>query len=276
MNRLDIAKQIQVVNCLVEGNSIRATVRMTGVAKNTVAKLLVELGTACSEYMDRTLVNLKCRFVQVDELWSFVYAKQKNVKPEHFKKGGYAGDVWTWIAIDADTKLVPCFMIGGRDPIAATGFIQDLAGRLANRVQLTSDGHAPYLKAVDGAFGNDIDYAMLVKIYGSDSEGEKRYSPAVCIGCERRPVTGKPDPKHISTSYVERQNLTVRMQNRRFTRLTNAFSKKIENHLASLAIHYMHYNFVRIHSSLRMTPAMAAGVTAHLWSVEDIIALLGQ
>jgi IS1 family transposase len=247
---------------------------MTGVSKNTIAKLLVELGTACSEYMDKTLVNLPCKLIQVDELWSFVFAKQKNVKAKHFENGGYAGDVWTWVAIDADTKLIPCFMVGQRDPSAARAFMEDLAGRLANRVQLTSDGHKPYLKAVKAAFGNDIDYAMLIKIYGNNAEGQKRYSPAECLGIEKKTIKGQPDPDHISTSYIERQNLTVRMHNRRFTRLTNAFSKKVENHLASLAIHYMHYNFVRIHQTLRVTPAMAAGVTDRLWSIDNLVGLL--
>jgi IS1 family transposase len=247
---------------------------MAGASKNTIAKLLVELGTACSQYMNEHLTNLKCQRLQVDELWSFVYAKQKNVKAKHFDNGGYAGDVWTWIAIDADTKLVPSFMIGQRDPETARVFMEDLAGRLANRVQLTSDGLKAYLTAVKAAFGNDIDYAMLVKIYGNTAEGQKRYSPAECVGCEKKTIKGRPDPEHISTSYVERQNLTVRMHNRRFTRLTNAFSKKVENHLASLAIHYMHYNFVRIHQSLRVSPAMAAGVTSHLWSIQEMIELL--
>jgi IS1 family transposase len=224
--------------------------------------------------MNEHLTNLPCKRLQVDEIWSFVYAKQKNVKAKHFENGGYAGDVWTWIAIDADTKLVPSFMMGQRDPGTARTFVEDLAGRLANRVQLTSDGLKIYLNAVKAAFGNDIDYAMLVKIYGNNSEGQKRYSPAECIGCERKRIKGDPDPDHISTSYVERQNLTIRMMNRRFTRLTNAFSKKVENHAASLAIHYMHYNFVRIHQSLRVTPAMAAGVTDRLWDVEDLVALM--
>ena len=224
--------------------------------------------------MDKTLTNLPCKRLQVDEIWSFVFAKQKNVKPEHFKDGKHAGDVWTWIAIDADTKLIPSFMIGQRDPETARVFMEDLAGRLANRVQLTSDGLKAYLTAVKAAFGNDIDYAMLIKVYADTSEGQKRYSPADCIGCKKETIKGRPDPEHISTSYVERQNLTLRMHNRRLTRLTNAFSKKVENHLASLAIHYMHYNFVRIHSSLRVTPAMAAGVTARLWSVEDLVRLL--
>jgi IS1 family transposase len=218
--------------------------------------------------------NLPCKRVQADEIWSFVYAKAKNVKPEHFEDGGYAGDVWTWVAIDADTKLIPCWTIGARDAAAARQFIDDLASRLANRVQLTTDGHKAYLNAVKNAFGNDIDYAMLVKLYGDSADGDKRYSPAVCIGCEQKPVKGNPDPKHISTSYVERQNLTMRMSMRRFTRLTNAFSRKVENHAASLAIHYFHYNFVRIHQSLRVTPAMAAGVTDRLWSIEGVVALL--
>jgi IS1 family transposase len=275
MNKLPIAKQIQVVSALIEGCSIRATVRMTGVAKNTITKLLVELGTACSEYMNRTLVNLPCKLIQVDEMWSFVGCKQKNATAAKVERDGICGDVWTWIAIDADTKLIPSFMIGQRDPIAARLFMEDLAARLANRVQLTSDGHKPYLRAVDAAFGEDIDYAMLIKIYGEiDTQGQRRYSPAQCIGTERKTIKGNPDPKEISTSYIERQNLTVRMSNRRFTRLTNAFSKKVENHLASLAIHYMHYNFVRIHQSLRVTPAMAAGVTDRLWSIEDLVQLL--
>ena len=274
MNRLDIAKQTQIVSCLIEGCSIRATVRMTGASKNTIAKLLVELGTACSQYMDKTLTSLPCKRLQVDEIWSFVFAKQKNVKPEHFKDGKHAGDVWTWIAIDADTKLIPSFMIGQRDPETARSFMEDLAVRLANRVQLTSDGLKAYLTAVKAAFGDDIGYAMLIKIYGNNTEGQKRYSPAECIGIKKETVKGRPEPDHVSTSYIERQNLTLRMHNRRFTRLTNAFSKKIENHAASLAIHYMHYNFVRIHQSLRVTPAMAAGVTDRLWSIEDLVGLL--
>lgn len=191
-----------------------------------------------------------------------------------FEGGGYAGDVWTWIAIDADTKLVPCCTIGQRDAAAASEFMGDLASRLAHRVQLTTDGHKPCLNAVAGAFGNDIDYAMLIKIYGETSEGQKRYSPEGCLGCEKRDVIGQPDSKHISTSYVERQNLTMRMSMRRFTRLTNAFSKKVENHAAAIALHYMHYNFCRIHQTLRATPAMAAGVSNHLWSIQDIVGLL--
>ncbi len=273
MNRLDIAKQTQVVSCLVEGNSIRATVRMTGVAKNTIVKLLAELGDACSKYMNEHLTNLKCERLQVDEIWSFVGCKQKNVTEAKAAKA-ICGDIWTWIAIDADTKLVPSFMLGMRDPETARLFMEDLAGRMANRVQLTTDGLKAYLTAVKAAFGDDIDYAMLIKIYSNATEGQKRYSPAECIGIDKRTVKGRPNPEHISTSYIERQNLTVRMMNRRFTRLTNAFSKKVENHAASLAIHYMHYNFVRIHQTLRVTPAMAAGVTNRLWSLAELVGLL--
>src|SRR3954453_11867618 len=274
MNKLDTAKRAQIVSAIVEGCSIRSTVRMTGASKNTIAKLLVELGAACSRYMDEHFRNLKCQRIQVDELWSFVGCKQKNVTIAKIERDGICGDIWTWIAIDADTKLVPSFVLGQRDPATARDFMEDLACRLASRVQLTSDGLKAYLTAVNKAFGNEIDYAMLVKIYGNTEEGQKRYSPAECIGCERKRIKGNPDPKHISTSYVERQNLTVRMSLRRFTRLTNAFSKKIENHAAALAIFYMHYNFVRIHQSLRITPAMAAGVTDRLWEISDVISLL--
>jgi IS1 family transposase len=273
MNKLDNAKRTQVVAALVEGNSIRATVRMTGVAKNTIAKLLVELGAVCAHYLNKTLRNLPCKRIQVDEIWSFVGSKQKNVTPALLEKG-ICGDVWTWVGMDADTKLVCSWMVGRRDAGYATEFIQDLANRLANRVQLTSDGHKVYLNAVIDAFADDIDYAMLVKHFGNSPEGQKRYSPAVCNGCEKIVRLGDPDPKHISTSYVERQNLTMRMSMRRFTRLTNAFSKKIENHVASIALHYMHYNFVRIHQSLRVTPAMEAGISDHVWSIEEMIQLL--
>ncbi|MGD1073093.1 MAG: IS1 family transposase [Bryobacteraceae bacterium] len=276
MNKLDTARRSQIVSAIVEGCSIRSIVRMTGASKNTVAKLLVELGNACSNYMNEHLTNLACERLQVDEMWSFVGCKQKNATAAKVEKDGICGDVWAWIAIDADTKLVPCFMLGMRDPITANLFMEDLAGRLANRVQLTTDGLKCYLSAVKNAFGNDIDYAMLIKIYGEiDTEGQRRYSPAKCIGRETKRIKGNPDPKHISTSYVERQNLTVRMSLRRFTRLTNAFSKKVESHAAALAIFYMHYNFVRIHQTLRVTPAMAAGVTPVLWSVEDMVNLLG-
>jgi len=274
MNQLTTEKREQIISALVEGNSIRATVRMTGASKNTIAKPLIELGSACSEYMNKHLVNLSCQRVQCDEIWSFIGCKQKNVRPEQIGRDGFVGDIWTWVAIDADTKLVCSWMVGDRSSRTAIPFVQDLAGRLANRVQLTTDGHKAYLRAVDAAFGTDIDYAMLVKLYNETSEGQKRYSPAECIGCKREEISGSPDPSHISTSYVERQNLTMRMQMRRFTRLTKAFSKKVENHVAALAIHYMHYNFVRIHQTLRVTPAMAAGVTQRLWSVKDLIALI--
>ena len=274
MNRLDTTKRAAIVRCLIEGCSIRSTVRMTGASKNTVVKLLVELGTVCTQYMDDNMRKLPCQRIQVDEIWQFVGAKAKNVKPHHFEDGGYAGDVWTWTAIDAHTKLVPCFMLGARDANAARDFMEDLASRLANRIQLTSDGLKVYIKAVQDAFGGEIDYAMLVKVYGNEPEGQKRYSPAVCLGCKKTGIKGDPDPDHISTSYIERQNLTIRMMNRRFTRLTNALSKKLENHMASLALHYMHYNFVLIHQTLRVTPAMAAGVTTRLWSIEDLVGLL--
>lgn len=277
MNRLDKAKQMQVVAALVEGNSIRATVRMTGVAKNTIAKLLVELGAACSEYLNKTLVNLPCQKVQCDEIWSFVAAKERNVTPKVLERSPNAGDVWTWVALDADTKLVCSWMVGRRDWATASDFVNDLASRLAHRIQLTTDGNRLYLFAINSAFGGDIDYAVLKKIYGGSSSktAEVRYSPAECVGCEKEPKIGNPDPKHISTSYVERQNLTMRMQMRRFTRLTNAFSKKIENHVAALAIHYMNYNFCRIHQTLRVTPAMAAGITDHVWEIGDVLSLLG-
>lgn len=274
MNRLDTESRTAVVRCLIEGCSIRSTVRMTGVAKNTVTKLLAELGDACAKYMDGAMKNLPCKRIQADEIWSFVWAKQKNAKPKHFDNGSYAGDVWTWTAIDADTKLVPSFMLGSRDADAARNFMTDLAGRLANRVQLTTDGHKAYLTAVDKAFGNDIDYAMLVKIYGENTEGQKRYSPAECLGCKKDAIKGTPDPEHISTSYAERQNLSMRMGMRRFTRLTNAFSKKMENHAAAVALYFCWYNFGRVHQSLKMTPAMAAGIATHPWTVEKVVGLL--
>jgi IS1 family transposase len=245
---------------------------MTGFAKNTVVKLLLELGDACVEYQDRVFRGLKCKRIQADEIWSFVYAEDKNVPPE--KKGKFGvGSVWTWTAIDADTKLIPSFMVGNRDALTAQLFIDDLASRLASRVQLTTDGLKMYLTAVENAFGADIDYSQLHKIYASTQE-ETRYSPAVCIGCEKKRVMGNPDPEHVSTSYVERQNLSMRMSMRRFTRLTNGFSKKLENHLATVAIYFMYYNFVRIHQTLRVTPAQEAGVTAKLWSMAEVVALL--
>ncbi len=273
MNKLDSAKREQVISALVEGASCRSVSRMTGVARNTVASLLVEVGSACAEYQDKALRNLPCQRIQCDEIWSYIGAKDKNVPAD--KQGQFGlGSVWTWTALDADTKLICSWMVGNRDGLAAYDFMQDLASRLANRVQLTTDGHAAYLNAVESAFGSDIDYAMLVKIYGETPEAEKRYSPAECIGCERKPISGNPEAKHISTSYVERQNLTMRMHMRRFTRLTNAFSKKLENHIAAIALHFMYYNFVRIHQTLRVTPAMAAGVSDRVWEIADIVALL--
>lgn len=272
MNRLSAEKRAQVIAALVEGNSIRATVRMTGVAKNTVTKLLVDMGTVCSIHMDRVMRDLPCERIQCDEIWAFVGPKQKNVP--HAKRDEW-GDVWTWVALDADTKLVPSYLVGGRGVVEATSFIDDLAGRLRNRVQLTTDGYVMYVNAVRGAFKNDIDYAMLHKIYASPAESG-RYSPATCIGTERRTVVGDPDPDHISTSYVERQNLTMRMSMRRFTRLTNAFSKKVENLTAAVSLHFMHYNFCRVHKSLGTTPAVAAGIADHVWTIQELVTLLGD
>lgn len=274
MNKLTQAKRVQVIAALVEGNSIRATCRMTGVAKGTVLKLLVDLGQACAAYQDRTLRNLSCKRVQCDEIWSFCYAKEKNVPEEMKGKLGF-GDVWTWTAIDADTKLIVSFLVGGRSTEYARKFIDDLASRLANRVQLTTDGHRAYLTAVERAFGGEVDYAMLDKIYNAPpNQGTTRYSPAECCGTRKIKVKGNPDIKQVSTSFVERQNLTMRMSMRRMTRLTNAFSKKIENQAHAVALHFMHYNFARIHQTLRVTPAMEAGVTDHVWNLEEISGLL--
>jgi IS1 family transposase len=272
MNKLSREARSQILGLMVEGMSIRAISRMTGASKNTIVKLLEDAGEAFSDYQDRTLRGLTCKRIQVDEIWAFVYAKAKNVGAAKAAPDG-AGDCWTWLAIDADTKLIPSFYIGSRDTAAAQHFIGDLALRLANRVQLTSDGHRPYLEAVEQSFGADIDYAMLVKIYG-DAPGAGRYSPGECIGAVKHRVEGRPDPAHISTSYAERANLTLRMGSRRFTRLTNGFSKKVENHAHSVAIHTMHYNFVRIHQTLRCSPAMAAGVTKSLWELADMVKVL--
>lgn len=273
MNRLTLDKRVRIINALVEGNSLRAAARLCDVAFNTVLKLLPEIGQACEDYQRHALVNLNCRRLQCDEIWSFCYAKEKNV-PDELRGKGY-GDVWTWVAICADTKLVPCWRIGDRNAWDAQHFMYDLAARLANRVQLTTDGHRVYLQAVELAFGNDIDYAMLVKIYGSDrSKGEIRYSPPDYIGCRSMPLVGHPQPKHISTSFAERQNLTMRMKMRRFTRLTNAFSKKLENHRWAIALYFMHYNFCRVHQTLRVTPAMEAGISDHAWSLEEVARLL--
>lgn len=273
MNRLSVTDRSKILGMMVEGNSLRSISRMADCSINTVTKLLVDVGAACSSYLNQNLVDLPCRRVQVDEIWAFCYAKAKNVTPEMAAKNPYAGDVWTWMAIDADTKLIPSWVIGPRDGVTARIFVNDLANRLANRIQLTSDGLSVYLQAVERAFRGQVDYAQLVKVYGDSSDGQKRYSPAECTGCERKDIVGYPDPEHVSTSYIERANLTLRMGSRRFTRLTNGFSKKIENHSAAVSIHMMHYNYARIHKSLRVTPAMAANVADHAWSLEEIVQL---
>jgi IS1 family transposase len=279
MNKLSPARRAQVVAALVEGNSIRATVRMTGVAKNTVVKLLVDLGTACDEYQRRTLVNLRSRRIQCDEIWSFVYSKEKNATPKMRVAKGWAGDVWTWTAIDADSKLMISWLVGARDAGYAHAFMEDVAFRLAHRAQVTTDGNRLYLTAVEDAFGMDVDYATLVKLYGAPEESERTYSPVKCIGIRKHAIMGNPDPDHISTSYVERQNLTMRMSMRRFTRLTNGFSKKVENHAEAVALHFPWYNFGRPHKSLRnpypQAPAMPAGVADHVWTLQKVAALLG-
>ena len=273
MNKLDTRRRAQIVSCLCEGVSIRATCRLTGADKKTVLRLLVELGEACADYMDRVFVNLPCKRLQADEVWSFCYSKAKNVPVE--KRGTFGfGDVWTWTVIDADTKLIPTWRVGSRDAGVAYDLMMDLARRLRGRVQLTTDGHKSYLSAVEYAFGGGVDYAQLVKIYGEAPEGARRYSPPICLGTERTVIEGNPDPEQISTSYVERHNLTIRMGLRRFTRLTNAFSKKVENHSHALALFLMFYNFCRIHQTLRVTPAMEAGVTDHVWDVEEIVGLV--
>ena len=276
MNRLALEHRAQILGLLVEGNSLRTASRLADASLNTVTKLMADVGSACEQYQDETLRGLKCRRIQCDEIWSFVYAKTKNVPEAHKGEWGY-GDVWTWVAMDADTKLVPSWAVGRRDGFTAIAFIRDLADRLSTRVQLTTDGHKVYLEAVESAFGTEIDYAMLVKLYEGDSgksaPAERRYSPATCTGSREQTITGNPDPAHISTSFIERQNLTMRMSMRRFTRLTNAFSKKVENHKAMIGLHYMHYNFGRIHKTLRVTPAMEAGVANHVWSLAEIAAL---
>jgi IS1 family transposase len=285
MNRLTTEERARIIGCLVEGNSIRATVRMTGAAKNTVTKLLCDLGAVCADFQSDTLRDLSCSTIECDEIWNFCYAKQRNVPQDYMGTFGY-GDVWTWIAIDADTKLVPSWLVGERTVDDAWAFLSDLQERLSNRVQITSDGLKMYVQAVDLAFGEEVDFAQLHKIYGTDpgKESARRYSPAVCTGADVKIVRGDPDPSRISTSYVERQNLTMRMGMRRFTRLTNAFSKKVENLAHAVSLHYMHYNFARAHSSLtikhddgsttKQTPAMAAGVGDHVWSLCEIAALL--
>jgi IS1 family transposase len=273
MNKLPLAKRVQILSMLVEGSSMRSISRVVDVSINTVSGLLADAGKACAEHHDRTVRNVASKRIQADEIWSFCYAKQKNVAtakaaPEE------AGDVWTWTALDADSKLIVSYLIGGRDAGYAHEFMQDVAGRLANRVQLTTDGLKAYLEAVDGAFGSDIDYAQLVKLYGPTPSPAGRYSPAECTGIKKNTIEGKPDKKHVSTSYVERQNLTMRMSMRRFTRLTNAFSKKAENHMHMVALYTTWYNFARMHKTLKCSPAMAAKLSLTLWSMEDVVALI--
>jgi IS1 family transposase len=275
MNRLSPEDRSRILHLLCEGNSIRSITRLTGASKNTVVKLLIDAGKASMAYHDQYVRKVKASRIQCDEIWTFTYAKHRNVKtcknaPDH------AGDTWTWTAIDAETKLIVSYLVGGRDADYAMALMDDLRSRLRNRVQLTTDGHGVYLQAVERTFGADVDYAQLVKIYGEPvgKPNERRYSPGECCGVRLRAVEGRPDPKHISTSYVERSNLTMRMHMRRFTRLTNAFSKKVENHAYAVALHFMYYNFVRIHAKLRMSPAMAAGVSDRLWEIGDIVALI--
>lgn len=276
MNRLSREKRAQILGMMVEGVSIRAIARMTGASKNTIVKLLADAGEIFSEYQHEHVRNLKSKRLQLDEIWSFVYAKAKNVScaksaPE------VAGDVWTWTALDAESKLIVSWMVGDRSGETACKFVQDVAERLTSRVQITTDGHRPYLQAVEEAFGSDVDFAMLEKIYSTPPQvGPVRYSPGECCGTITRKISGQPDAKHISTSFVERQNLTMRMSIRRFTRLTNAFSKKIENHVYAIAIYFMHYNFCRVHQTLRVTPAMEAGISDHVWTLEELVGLLDR
>lgn len=273
MNKLTLEERARILHLLCEGMSIRAITRLTGTSKNTVAKLLIDAGKACAAYHDANVRNVKAARVQVDEIWSFTYAKQKNVATAKDAPEG-AGDTWTWTALDADNKMIVSYLVGDRSCESAMDLMDDLRARLSNRVQLTTDGHKAYLEAVEGAFGDDVDFAQLVKLYGPSITAPGRYSPAECTGTKKTRITGNPDIGHVSTSYVERQNLTIRMHMRRFTRLTNAFSKKVENHSHAVALHMMYYNFVRIHKTLRMTPAMAAGMTDRLWEIEDIAMLV--
>lgn len=276
MNKLSLEKRSNIVRLLVEGNSLRSCSRIADVSINTVTKLLVDIGKACQKFHDETVVNVNSKRVQCDEIWSFVYAKEKNVPQD--MKGEGVGDVWTWTALDADSKLIVSWYVGNRDAYSANEFMHDVAGRLRNRVQLTTDGHKPYLQAVENAFDGDIDFAQLIKIYGQPDGGnnEKRYSPAECTGSEKKIIDGRPDEAFISTSYVERQNLTMRMHMRRFTRLTNAFSKKLENHGYAIALHFVYYNFAKVHKTLRVTPAMEAKLTDRLWKIEDIVKLIDK
>jgi IS1 family transposase len=274
MNKLSTAKRVAIISALVEGCSERSTCRLTGAAKGTVLSQLASVGRACAANQDQAIRNVPSRRDQIDEIWSFVACKQKNVTEKILERVQGAGDAWTFVAFDPDSKLVLSWLVGTRDTGCATEFMQDVAGRLSNRIQLTTDGHKMYLSAVEDAFGSAIDYAMLQKVYGADPQAEKRYSPAICLGCKVDTISGDPDPSHIGTSHIERQNLTMRMNIRRFTRLTNAFSKKLENHMHSVALFYMHYNFVRVHQTLRVTPAMEAGLTDHVWTIADIVTLM--
>lgn len=273
MNRLTNEKRAQVISCLIEGCSIRSTVRMTGVAMKTVMRVLVEVGEVCADYQDKVFRNLNCRRLQLDEMWAWIYCKEKNRTEEIAKNHPDAGDIWLWTAIDAESKLVPVWKLGQRDTRTAIDFVCDLASRLNNRVQVTTDGHRPYVEAVETAFGREVDYSILQKLYGSVLENETRYSPSQCIGIEVRDVIGNPDPEHRSTSFVERHNWTNRGKMRRYTRLSNGFSRKLRNHAASVALNYFAYNFIQIHRTLRCTPAMAAGVADRLWEVKDLVAL---
>jgi IS1 family transposase len=273
MNKLSMEECVKVVRCLVDGCSMRVTARIAGVARNTIDKLLVELGAACSKFQDTTLRNLACKRIQVNEIWAFCYCKQKQATADT-AEARIAGDIWTWAAIDADTKLIPCWTLGKRDAETADAFVSDMASRLADRVQLTSDGLAAYLGAIAKAFGEEVDYAKLIKICGVYAEREKRYSPAVCTGCRKEGVIGDPDPEHISTSFIERQNLDMRMGIRRYTRFTNAFSKKVESHAAAVSLHMMYYNFGRKQMTLGTTPAVQVGVADRIWSLEEIVGLL--
>jgi len=271
MNKLSQEDRIRVVSALVEGNRIRAISRMTGVARNTVTKLLVDLGQACMMFHDEHVLNVRVRRLQCDEIWAYVGGRARNVKPAK-KEIGW-GDVWTWVGIDADTKLVVSYLVGGRGADWAMDFMKDAASRIKGRVHITTDGHKAYLEAVEDAFGIDVDYAQLQKIYGASLETETRYSPAVWIGCDRKVVSGNPSPRDVSTSFVERQNLTMRTHMRRFRRLTNGFSKKIDNHAYAVALHFMYRNYARIHQTLRVTPAMESGLSDHVWSIQELIAV---
>ena len=275
MNRLSLEKRAQIIGLLVEGNSLRVTSRLADASINTVTKLLIDIGIACQKYHDENVYNLPTKRVQCDEIWSFIYAKDKNL-PKNLQGKFGLGSIWTWVALDSDSKFAVSWLVGNRDSEYAKIFIQDIASRLKYRIQLTTDGYKPYIQAVDEVFGADVDYAQLNKLYGPSLEGETRYSPAQCNGTRKEPVNGYPKDKSISTSHVERQNLTMRMSMRRFTRLTNAFSKKIENHAHAIALHFMYYNYVRIHKTLRVTPAMELGLTNKLWSIEDLVKLLGN